>query len=167
MYCTKCGKQLFDEAVMCPGCGAPTSNYVQSPAKKEEETYEVSYKAVCVEKELTGRERIISGSDIRYVDVLFGRDTLTLKLRDTAGKMLLKTLSVKYNDITADLKKGQFTILVLKAPNFVISLFAFRSDKLSNKLAVALADENNYDVRSDKSIYSVIEEIRKYKKIRR
>ena len=23
-YCTKCGKQLFDEAVICPGCGCPT-----------------------------------------------------------------------------------------------------------------------------------------------
>jgi hypothetical protein len=23
-YCTKCGKELFDEAVICPGCGCPT-----------------------------------------------------------------------------------------------------------------------------------------------
>ncbi len=23
-YCTYCGKQLFDEAVVCPGCGCPT-----------------------------------------------------------------------------------------------------------------------------------------------
>lgn len=22
-YCTKCGKELFDEAVLCPGCGCP------------------------------------------------------------------------------------------------------------------------------------------------
>ena len=26
MYCTKCGKELFDEAVMCPQCGTPTIN---------------------------------------------------------------------------------------------------------------------------------------------
>jgi len=24
-YCTKCGKELFDEAVICPGCGCPTA----------------------------------------------------------------------------------------------------------------------------------------------
>jgi uncharacterized membrane protein YvbJ len=23
-YCAKCGKELFDEAVICPGCGCPT-----------------------------------------------------------------------------------------------------------------------------------------------
>ena len=22
-YCSKCGKELFDEAVVCPGCGCP------------------------------------------------------------------------------------------------------------------------------------------------
>jgi uncharacterized OB-fold protein len=24
MFCTSCGKQLSDQAIMCPGCGAPT-----------------------------------------------------------------------------------------------------------------------------------------------
>ena len=24
-YCTKCGKELFDEAVICPGCGCPAA----------------------------------------------------------------------------------------------------------------------------------------------
>ena len=24
-YCTKCGRQLFDEAVICPGCGCPAA----------------------------------------------------------------------------------------------------------------------------------------------
>ena len=26
MYCTKCGKQIDDEAVFCVGCGVPTNN---------------------------------------------------------------------------------------------------------------------------------------------
>ena len=26
MYCSNCGKELADNAVMCPGCGAPTKN---------------------------------------------------------------------------------------------------------------------------------------------
>lgn len=31
-YCQKCGKELFDEAVFCPGCGCPTvSNQPTNP----------------------------------------------------------------------------------------------------------------------------------------
>ncbi len=26
MFCTHCGKQINDEAVVCPGCGVPTNN---------------------------------------------------------------------------------------------------------------------------------------------
>lgn len=26
-FCTKCGKELFDEAVVCPGCGCPVGNF--------------------------------------------------------------------------------------------------------------------------------------------
>lgn len=29
-YCTKCGKELFDEAVICPGCGCKTESYNSS-----------------------------------------------------------------------------------------------------------------------------------------
>ena len=27
MFCKKCGKELFDEAVVCPNCGCATNNY--------------------------------------------------------------------------------------------------------------------------------------------
>ena len=27
MFCTKCGKEIQDEAVMCPHCGVPTDNF--------------------------------------------------------------------------------------------------------------------------------------------
>lgn len=27
MFCSSCGKQLSDQAIMCPGCGAPTQLY--------------------------------------------------------------------------------------------------------------------------------------------
>lgn len=33
-YCTHCGKELFDEAVMCPGCGCPTTEEKQLPSSK-------------------------------------------------------------------------------------------------------------------------------------
>ena len=34
-YCSKCGKELFDEAVICPGCGCPTTpnrQYADAPS---------------------------------------------------------------------------------------------------------------------------------------
>lgn len=30
MFCEKCGKDLFDEAVVCPNCGCVTKNYVKT-----------------------------------------------------------------------------------------------------------------------------------------
>ena len=38
-YCTKCGKELFDEAVICVGCGCPVSystTQFMSPAPPRE-----------------------------------------------------------------------------------------------------------------------------------
>jgi len=29
MFCSKCGKEIMDEAVICPNCGCPTNNYTQ------------------------------------------------------------------------------------------------------------------------------------------
>ena len=38
MYCKKCGKQMDDTAIFCPGCGAPTDNYVPPKAEVRQET---------------------------------------------------------------------------------------------------------------------------------
>lgn len=35
-YCTQCGKELFDEAVMCPGCG----NMIAAPETPKEKPKE-------------------------------------------------------------------------------------------------------------------------------
>ena len=32
MFCSKCGKEIADEAIICPQCGCATSNYHQSAA---------------------------------------------------------------------------------------------------------------------------------------
>lgn len=36
MFCQKCGKEIDDQAIICPGCGVATSNHIpqatQSPA---------------------------------------------------------------------------------------------------------------------------------------
>lgn len=35
MFCEKCGKEIHDEAVICPGCGVPTSNYSKHQAPSQ------------------------------------------------------------------------------------------------------------------------------------
>lgn len=35
MYCNKCGKEIDDEALICPHCGCGTVNYVRDQAKAE------------------------------------------------------------------------------------------------------------------------------------
>lgn len=36
-YCTKCGKELLDEAEVCPGCGCFTGTLIQSTQNKQNE----------------------------------------------------------------------------------------------------------------------------------
>lgn len=33
-YCSKCGKEIFDEAVICPGCGCPTGPNTTQPTEQ-------------------------------------------------------------------------------------------------------------------------------------
>ena len=35
MYCNKCGKEIDDEALICPHCGCGTLNYIRDHAKAE------------------------------------------------------------------------------------------------------------------------------------
>ncbi len=35
MFCSKCGKEIFDEAVMCPHCGCAINNKIDSNAETE------------------------------------------------------------------------------------------------------------------------------------
>lgn len=35
MYCNKCGKEISDEALICPYCGCGTVNYIRDQAKAE------------------------------------------------------------------------------------------------------------------------------------
>ncbi len=37
-YCTKCGKELFDEAVICPGCGCSCETQV-APAEEDKKSF--------------------------------------------------------------------------------------------------------------------------------
>lgn len=53
MYCTKCGNELDDAAVICPKCGVPTANYfaAQQPTPEQpnvQQTVQVNVTAPAV-----------------------------------------------------------------------------------------------------------------------
>ena len=45
-HCAKCGKELFDEAVVCPGCGCPTE--APKVAKKDPEANKKILGVACI-----------------------------------------------------------------------------------------------------------------------
>lgn len=46
-YCTHCGKELFDEAIICPGCGVAVESFAE-PKKKAKEKKPVNKKKVLI-----------------------------------------------------------------------------------------------------------------------
>ena len=36
MYCSKCGNQIDDEAVVCPSCGVATENFNKKSTNQEQ-----------------------------------------------------------------------------------------------------------------------------------
>lgn len=42
LYCTKCGKELFEEAIVCPYCGVPTKNYQPQQVQQSSQNYAVA-----------------------------------------------------------------------------------------------------------------------------
>ena len=49
MFCTKCGKEIFDEAIMCPHCGCATSNYNRAAQPQQQSSssiYSENYPAL-------------------------------------------------------------------------------------------------------------------------
>ena len=42
MFCSKCGKEIDDEAIVCPACGCATKNYSElEQSKKYDEDFEL------------------------------------------------------------------------------------------------------------------------------
>jgi uncharacterized membrane protein YvbJ len=46
-YCSHCGKELLDEAVVCPNCGCPVENYQQQNQTYNQQTYQ-SYSGLSI-----------------------------------------------------------------------------------------------------------------------
>ncbi|MBQ7822085.1 MAG: zinc ribbon domain-containing protein [Clostridia bacterium] len=46
-YCSKCGKELIDEAVVCPACGAPTDGQ-NKPAANDGKSFGFALLGFCI-----------------------------------------------------------------------------------------------------------------------
>ena len=70
MYCSKCGKEIMDEAVICPNCGCPTSNYSAIPTTQNTtKTYSKEYPII---KEFVEKANSIQTLGIIATVLMFG-----------------------------------------------------------------------------------------------
>lgn len=48
MFCTNCGTELNDKALICPNCGVPTDNYVSSKKAGDKEGLRTATKILLI-----------------------------------------------------------------------------------------------------------------------
>ena len=68
MFCSKCGKEINDAALICPACGCATSNYTQ-PTVQHQVTASADYPAI---KEFDSQASTIKTLGIFAAILMFG-----------------------------------------------------------------------------------------------
>lgn len=68
-YCQKCGKEMLDEAVICPGCGYPTDYYKEMQKLSQQGTTDAYELALSRKLGLTA---IIGGIFIPLLGIICG-----------------------------------------------------------------------------------------------
>ena len=151
MFCTKCGKKLFDEAVICPQCGTQTANYV-APVQQQPETNQnptlqrapdekISY---CV-GEIVGKFTLNPISV--YADLYFDENELVIDSYSAKTKIHICTLRAPYNDIsfrTETVKMmliNKVNVLIIKSKDFAISAYVL--DGFLGNQATSLSEQIN------------------------
>lgn len=66
MFCSKCGKEIMDEAVVCPNCGCATNNYATQPTTN---TYSDDYLTI---KQFSEQARTLRNLGIAAAVLMFG-----------------------------------------------------------------------------------------------
>lgn len=70
MFCSKCGKEIFDTAVICPNCGSPTKNYVhQQTVQQSINVYSNDYLAI---KKFSDQALVLRNLGICAAVLMFG-----------------------------------------------------------------------------------------------
>ena len=133
MFCTKCGKELFDEAVMCPQCGTPTIN-AQFPAQEIAQQNEPSTPARTPDVKILYHvgeigEKFPMGLNIEFGDFYFEDNCLILESFSSAARVKTGEIRVSYSDIqvkkrVSKMMFNKFKVIVFNADGFVFSVYA-------------------------------------------
>lgn len=68
-YCSKCGKEIMDEAVICPGCGCAVDNKKAAPSNQ---TYEQAIQCSSVCSAISAILLVLGVVTALFVNVLIG-----------------------------------------------------------------------------------------------
>lgn len=137
MFCSKCGKEIDDEAVICPNCGVPTANYSSNinsvKTQKENTLTENQLNQILTQSEneckIARIITIISGVicflliSVLYDDLyplVVGLSFVTTIVTVVLNAKSLSNLKTLNKTGVDDLKKHHITILIA---SIVITLF--------------------------------------------
>lgn len=133
MFCIKCGKELFDEAVMCPQCGTPTSNFDASAHQFPEVSVDASPTRPADVKIMyhVGEigEKMPLKLNIEFGDFFFEENELVIEGYVTAAKVKTGTIRGNYGDFkiktlySKQMMLNKYKVLVIENGNFVISVY--------------------------------------------
>ena len=129
MYCSKCGKELFDEAIMCPLCGTPTENSAQETASPTPTPHlKPDIKAYIVNGEI---KKLISKEvmeHLLFADFYLYDDRIEVEIFSTTGRIKQGVYTLKNGYFSVKKKQCRmlfykFNILTVKSVDFSFSLF--------------------------------------------
>lgn len=125
MFCSKCGNEINDEAVICPNCGCPTQNYnkPQEPVVQPNHTqyYQPAYRPKSVEQEIStartlGIIAIIAGVFIPLAGWICG---------GIGYSKANKLIDPNFADVIEGAKKLNLVGLIISTCVFAIYFFIF------------------------------------------
>ena len=173
MYCTKCGKELFDEAVMCPQCGTPTVNAeisTENVVVKDElkSTREPDVKILYNVGEIG--EKFPLKLNIEFGDFYFEEDCLVVDSFASNARVKTGTIKINYSDIrvkkliSKQMILNKFRVLVFDVNGYVFSVYALdgfmgkQADNMLSSAAQGSMGEFNATISKLEKIESLLNE---------
>lgn len=134
MFCTKCGKELFDEAVMCPQCGTPTHNAQPQSFEEITKNEEISIPSRSPDVKMLYHvgeigEKFPMGLNIEFGDFYFEDSCLIVESFASAARVRTGIVKIDYSNlcvkkIISKQMLNKFRVLVFNTDGFVFSVYA-------------------------------------------